>query len=84
MNEIILLNTFFFTYNNKPINVLLSLTQLLFHQAWNHKWIRQKEMRKAGTAHTKSRNDVENHVHVKAKSSVSERFKLHTHLVIAS
>lgn len=28
-------------------------------------------MRKAGTAHTKSSNDMENHVYIKAKSRVS-------------
>uniref|UniRef100_A0A8C7S6W4 Uncharacterized protein n=1 Tax=Oncorhynchus mykiss TaxID=8022 RepID=A0A8C7S6W4_ONCMY len=38
---------------------------------------------KAGTAHMKSSNDMENHVYVKAKSCVSEHFKLHTHLVIS-
>uniref|UniRef100_A0A3Q3E4Y0 Mediator of RNA polymerase II transcription subunit 15 n=1 Tax=Labrus bergylta TaxID=56723 RepID=A0A3Q3E4Y0_9LABR len=31
----------------------------------------EEAMRKAGTAHTKSSNDMENHVYVKAKSRVS-------------
>lgn len=32
---------------------------------------REDAMRKAGTAHTKSSNEMENHVYVKAKSRVS-------------
>lgn len=31
----------------------------------------EEAMRKAGTAHTKSSNDMENHVYIKAKSRVS-------------
>lgn len=31
----------------------------------------EEAMRKAGTAHTKSSNEMENHVYVKAKSRVS-------------
>ncbi len=31
----------------------------------------EEAMRKAGTAHTKSSNDMENHIYVKAKSRVS-------------
>uniref|UniRef100_A0A4W6F9Y7 Mediator of RNA polymerase II transcription subunit 15 n=1 Tax=Lates calcarifer TaxID=8187 RepID=A0A4W6F9Y7_LATCA len=45
---------------------------------WRSPQFRQKvvaqiedAMRKAGTAHTKSSNDMENHVFVKAKSRVS-------------
>lgn len=31
----------------------------------------EEAMRKAGTAHTKSSNDMENHVYIKAKTRVS-------------
>ena len=43
-------------------------------------YFREDAMRKAGTPHSKSSNDMENHVYVKAKSRVSNGL-LHSLLI---